>query len=694
MESLGDLGLNIKIDWQKVNASLKKIQNATKKTSTKIARTMKSIGSSIRTISKISFTVSGSIFRIFSKTFSRIYQTVKRTMFLIGAAMAGFGIYGAKLAISAGEVENLMKVSFGNMRGYAEEWVERFAGDLGLYKPAVKDYVATLNIMTKAMGIADDESLKMSANLTKRAYDLASLRELSIDEAFTKIMSGLSGESEPLKRLGYVINETTTKQFAYANGIAKTGKALTEMQKVQARYRQIMLLTIAAHNDLADTADEPANRIRLLKEEFKTLSKDVGDNIIKSKSFQNTLIGLSNLMKKMSPVIQGLVKKGFDKLDAFFANSKNIEYIQKAFLKTANALKLVGKGISLVADKTTVWLSKAENIKAITKVLNLVEGGFRHVSDETKKWLSKAENIKDFKKAFKTIIAYIKDIGGYLKDTFGDDEARIDFINGLYRMGDIIRSVAIVVNFLWVALNKINNVIFLVTDNITRLVTWIHSGSEETKIFYQNIIKAIIYLTQFSGIMFALRHPFEALKTVGKVFSWLAKIILSPIKSIAALTSRIALLGTFLKSSLGIVSTLAPGVIAYFAAIAAVVGWLAGKGLVKFNNWLVKNVEWVGKLQDKLDGLLVWVLNILPLWKKLFGIKEKSIEQIQAGRKKAEQIRSQRRQQATVPTPASLSNAYTNNGTGDKAMLAKMDALIMAINSQPQKQIQLAKTYG
>jgi len=104
--------------------------------------------------------------------------------------------------------------------------------------------------------------------MVQLANDMASFYNLDTEEAFTKLRAGITGETEPLKRLGILVDEQTVAQYALKSGISKTGKALTQQQKLQARYGAIMEQTAKAQGDLARTMDSPVNQLRRLNAEF------------------------------------------------------------------------------------------------------------------------------------------------------------------------------------------------------------------------------------------------------------------------------------------------------------------------------------------------------------------------------------------------------------------------------------------
>lgn len=199
------------------------------------------------------------------------------------------------MAMDAVESENLFDVSMGNMAESGREFSEQLRNELGLNAYEVRKNVATINDMTHSMGLTKTQSYDLATGLTKLSYDLASFKNLKPEEAFQKLQAGITGEAEPLKRLGILVNDNTIKTYAYKNGIAAMGEELTEQQKVLARYGAIMEQTTNAQGDMARTIDSPTNQLRIFQEQIKQISIDMGTLLIPT--FTKVVGKLSDLAK-------------------------------------------------------------------------------------------------------------------------------------------------------------------------------------------------------------------------------------------------------------------------------------------------------------------------------------------------------------------------------------------------------------
>ena len=232
-----------------------------------------------------------------------------------GATTVGLGLTGAltapilgvagaaiKLGMDAVESENLVSVSFGSMKGAAEDWSKGLSKNLGLNEFELRKTAGTLFNMTTSMGLSKDAAFQMSTGVAELAADMASFRNIPMEEALLKIKSGLTGEAEPLKAIGILVNDATIKTEAYRVGIAKQGAELTETQKVQARWSAILRQTANDQGDLARTMDSPSNQLRIMRTRIEEAATSLGVSLM---PMVQQIIGW---VAKLVPYIQDGVK--------------------------------------------------------------------------------------------------------------------------------------------------------------------------------------------------------------------------------------------------------------------------------------------------------------------------------------------------------------------------------------------------
>jgi hypothetical protein len=151
---------------------------------------------------------------------------------------------------------------------------------MGLAQQTALDMVSTYGDMGTSMEIPTEKAAEMGMELTKRAADLASFKNIKIDVANTALNAVYTGETESLKKLGVVMTQANLEQFALQQGMEKAYKEMTEAEKVQLRYSYVMEKTNNASGDFARTSDGYANSQRILAESLKQVGTELGQVLL------------------------------------------------------------------------------------------------------------------------------------------------------------------------------------------------------------------------------------------------------------------------------------------------------------------------------------------------------------------------------------------------------------------------------
>lgn len=204
------------------------------------------------------------------------------------AALAAFSVKAVvdftkqclELGSNLAEVQNVVDVTFGNLNTQVDEFAKNAIDQFGLGQTVTKKYVGTFGAMAKAFDFNNQAALEMSETLTGLVGDVASFYNLSSDEAFTKLKSVFTGETETLKDLGIVMTQTALDQYALENGFGKTTSAMTEQEKTALRYQFVLDKLSLAQGDFARTSDSWANQTRVLSLRFDELKATLGQGFI------------------------------------------------------------------------------------------------------------------------------------------------------------------------------------------------------------------------------------------------------------------------------------------------------------------------------------------------------------------------------------------------------------------------------
>lgn len=221
-----------------------------------------------------------------------------------------------ELGSDLAEVQNVVDVTFKRMSGQVDAFAKEAAMQFGLSETMAKRYAGTFGAMAKAFGFGEKAAYDMSTELTGLAGDVASFYNISQDEAYTKLKSVFTGETESLKDLGVVMTQTALDSYALSNGFGKTTAQMSEMEKVALRYKFVQDQLNTAAGDFSRTSDGWANQIRILQLQFDSLKAAIGQGLINALTpvigVINTMIGklmsLANAFLAFTNMLSG--KKG------------------------------------------------------------------------------------------------------------------------------------------------------------------------------------------------------------------------------------------------------------------------------------------------------------------------------------------------------------------------------------------------
>ena len=218
------------------------------------------------------------------------------------AVTAPLTVLGGKMVNAASDMqENLNKVdvAFGKSSENVKAWAETATESFGLSKNQALEAASLFGDMGTSMGLTQEEASSMSTSLAGLAGDLASFKNIDIDQAMTALNGVFTGETESLKTLGVVMTETNLKQFADDAGLVY--EQMSQAEKVQLRYAYVMEMTKNAQGDYARTSEGTANSMRTLQASFENLISELGQN----------------LLPIITPIIQSITKilKKFGEMD-------------------------------------------------------------------------------------------------------------------------------------------------------------------------------------------------------------------------------------------------------------------------------------------------------------------------------------------------------------------------------------------
>lgn len=229
-------------------------------------------------------------------SFVTIYRAAAK---LLSAAIAKSSQYTEDL--------NLFTVSMGKYAEEAYNYAQKVSEIVGIDPAEWMRNQGVFNTIITGFGVAGDKAAYMSKNLTQLGYDIASFYNLDFESAMQKVQSGIAGELEPLRRLGYDLSVARLEQERLNLGIDKSVSSMTQAEKSQLRYYAMMTQVTQVQGDMARTLEQPANMLRVLKAQFEQCARAIGNLfipiLVKVLPFA---IAVANALREIIAAIAGL----------------------------------------------------------------------------------------------------------------------------------------------------------------------------------------------------------------------------------------------------------------------------------------------------------------------------------------------------------------------------------------------------
>lgn len=323
---------------------------------------------------------------------------------------------------------NLFTVSMGEYAGEAMKYANAVSDAMGI---DTSDWIRNQGVfMTLAtgFGVASDRAATMSKNLTQLGYDLSSFYNISVEDAMQKLQSGLAGELEPLRRIGYDLSQAKLEATALELGIDKAVSSMTQAEKAQLRYYAIMNQVTVTHGDMARTLDAPANQLRVLKSQFNMAAREIGNIFIPAlNAILPYLIAATKVIRILASNIAGLF--GFEMPEVDYSG---VSSMSGAAEDTSNALEEAQgeakklKSYMLGFDELNVINPNSDSAVDDTSgmfdfelpeydfMAGLAESRVNTIVTEMKEWLGITEDIDSWAELFNTRLGDILETVGLI----------------------------------------------------------------------------------------------------------------------------------------------------------------------------------------------------------------------------------------------------------------------------------------
>ncbi len=208
-----------------------------------------------------------------------------------------FGKEAINVASDLKEVQNVVNVTFGEMKSKIEDLSSTSIEDFGMSELTVKQISSRFQAMGTAMGFPQKQMSDMSVELTKLAADMSSFYNVEQAEVARSLQSVFTGETEPLRKYGLDLTQATLAEWAMKNGLDANVQSMSQAEKTMLRYQYVLANTTAAQGDFARTSDTWANQVRILKQSFQQLASIIGGSLINA--FKPLVKTLNSVLKKV-----------------------------------------------------------------------------------------------------------------------------------------------------------------------------------------------------------------------------------------------------------------------------------------------------------------------------------------------------------------------------------------------------------
>ena len=462
--------------------------------------------------------------------------------------ITAFGTYAVKMASDLNEVQNVVDTTFENSSETINKFAKNAAEQFGISELSAKQFTGTMGAMLKSMGLGNKDITDMSIALSGLAGDMASFYNLDPEEAFEKLRSGISGETEPLKQLGINMSVVNLEAFAMSKGITKSYDSMTQAEQATLRYQYIMETTADAQGDYSKTADSTANKTRTTMLQFQTLSAELGQQLL---PIVNDVLG----------VLQNVIK-WFNNLDD---SGKRVVLILGGIalaigpVATAiGGLITIGTGISKITEAMKKWEVVTKLQTVATKAMTIAQGALNTVMNMNPISLiiiaivaliaiivllwTKCEWFRDGVMAvINAIWSVIQTVATFIGNIF---QTVFNVVSGVFNA--IWSVVQTVFNFIWTIVQNYVNFWITVWSTIFNVVstvlTTIWNTIQSVFNFIWGIISGVInsIISAFRNVANIVKSVFTSVKNaISNLFSGVVNIIKAPINGLIGLINGV-----------------------------------------------------------------------------------------------------------------------------------------------------------
>src|SRR6056297_1033819 len=250
---------------------------------------------------------------------------------------------------------NAVEVSFGSAAEGVLAIGENAAKSLGVSRTEFNDAAVRFSAFAERVVGEGGNVAGFIEDISQRATDFASVFNIDVAEALQVFQSGLAGEAEPLKRFGINLLQTEVAAYAVEEGISASASAMTEAEKVQARYGLLMEQTNKTAGDFANTSDSLANRQRTLEAAMETFAEIAQEDLLPviGELGETAAPVLATILEELADIVKEQVLPSLEDFGNWLASDEG----QQAVDDFTESLSNTAENVAAVSDAISTLMN-------------------------------------------------------------------------------------------------------------------------------------------------------------------------------------------------------------------------------------------------------------------------------------------------------------------------------------------------
>ena len=409
---------------------------------------------------------------------------------------------------------------------------------LGMTEQQYKNNATTIATYYKNMGLAGEESAKLSESTMNLTADLAAVADVPVDDALRDVKSALMGNYEAVDKYGISLSASSLQNSEYVKSLGKSWNQLSDNEKMMAAYNEITRQSSSAQGLAKQEASAFGMQMKLLKESIGEAVGKLGSTLLPilepiAKKFQEVTEKVTKWIEENPKLAQAIL---------VIVGGLGLLLAIAGPIITAIGMMAIG-----IAGLSTVSLPVVGAVAAITAVIiGLVAAGLflcTHWEDIKAKaneiWNAIKESVsKAMDTAGKFLTSVWESTKAFLLSCWENIKAAaLSIWQGIKSsISTVINGIKAVITTVW---NAIKTIISSVLNGIKTIITTIWNAIKTVITTYLNMIKTVI-TTVWNLIKSTITSIINVIKSIiTSAFNAIKSVISSTLNTTRSIVSNI-----------------------------------------------------------------------------------------------------------------------------------------------------------